>query len=112
MLPYTIGGERRLSEGTAGKESGSATGNGTDVEDHRTKPRVTAKDLEGIMDGRKTVPLRMRVLESGLLGNGGVSGGGGGKGEEQGVDMKSVLATLKVASERPKREVLMSAPPY
>ncbi|EGP91173.1 uncharacterized protein MYCGRDRAFT_107106 [Zymoseptoria tritici IPO323] len=103
MLPYTtVGGDRRLSNGTG--TGNNSIGTGTDVEGERTKPRVTAKDLNDIMEGKKRVPLRVRMVEGGENGIGAVEG--------EGVDMEQVLATLKVASERPKREPLMSAPPY
>jgi hypothetical protein len=94
MLPHIMGEERRLSSGT---EKDSSV---TDMEE-RPKSRVTAKDLNDIMDGKKQVPLRFQMVEGGPAQDG-----------DAALDMKQVLATLKVASERPKREPLMTAPPY
>lgn len=86
MLPYPA--DRRLS---SSRNSSSGTA-------ERTKPRVTAQDLDDIMNGRKTVPLRVQLDDA--------------PDHTGPLDMKSVLATLKTASSRPKREPMMSAPPY
>jgi len=85
MLPYQadkrIGSSRNSSLGTAER-----------------KARVTAKDLDDIMSGKKTVPLRVQLDDT--------------PDQAGPLDMQSVLATLKTASARPKREPVMSAPPY
>lgn len=86
MLPYPA--DNRVS-------SSRNSSNGT-LE--RSRPRVTAKDLDDIVNGRKMVPLRVQLDDS--------------PDQAGPLDMKSVLATLKTASSRPKREPMMSAPPY
>lgn len=86
MLPYPA--DRRLS---SSRNSSSGTA-------EQSKPRVTAKDLDDIMNGRKTVPLKVQLEDS--------------PNNADPLDMQSVLATLKTASLRPKRQPMMSAPPY
>lgn len=86
MLPYPA--DKRMS---SSRNSSLGTA-------ERSKARVTAKDLDDIMSGKKTVPLRVQLDDT--PDNAGP------------LNMQSVLATLKTASARPKREPVMSAPPY
>lgn len=86
MLPYTadnvVSSSRNSSNGTL----------------DRNKPRVTAKDLDDIVNGRRMVPRRVQLDDN--------------PGAAESLDMNNVLATLKTASLRPKRDPVMSAPPY
>lgn len=85
MLPYPA--DKRVS---SSRNSSSGTA--------ERRARVTAKDLDDIMNGKKTVPLRVQLDDS--------------PDQAGPLDMTSVLATLKTASSRPKREPVMTAPPY
>ncbi|CAK4034921.1 Hypothetical predicted protein [Lecanosticta acicola] len=85
MLPTNgAAGERRMS-------SGKNSSNGTEPD--ATKPRVRASDLKEIIDGKRFVaPVK--------------SGGG----EEQPLDVKALLATIKIDPSR--NQGLSMAPPY
>ncbi|KAI5370117.1 Putative protein EFR3 [Septoria linicola] len=87
MLP-NFGGERRLSSGNVSSSGLGLDNNGS------IKPRVRAKDLEEIMEGKRQVELAAEIND----------------GEQ--VDLRKLLAGIQV-DEAPKSRVpLMAAPPY
>lgn len=88
MLPNNFGGERRLSSGNISSNVGAFDGNGS------IKPRVRAKDLEEIMEGKRQVELAVEVNQ----------------GEE--VDLQQLLAGIQVDETKKARVPLMAAPPY
>ncbi|KAF2207459.1 hypothetical protein CERZMDRAFT_62768 [Cercospora zeae-maydis SCOH1-5] len=87
MLP-NFGGERRLSSGNISSSVVGLDGNGS------IKPRVRAKDLEEIMEGKRQVELAVEVNQ----------------GEE--VDLQQLLAGIQVDETKKARVPLMAAPPY
>lgn len=106
MLPTNgaagVSGERRMS--SANNSSSNTTTNAE--EGGGAKPRVRASDLREIIDGKRFVaPVKNSRGRS-------ESGGAGADGGEGSLDVKALLATIKIDPGKTRNQGLSMAPPY